>query len=275
MKKLILHCDLNCFYASVEMLYHPELRNVPMAIAGDPENRHGIILAKNVLAKKAGVKTAEAIFEAKKKCPNLVIRTPDYNKYAYFSDKVKSLYYEYTDKVEAFGPDECWLDISGSVKYFGSIQYIVNEILRRVKEEIGLTLSIGVSNNKIWAKLGSDLAKEDSYYVISRLEDIENLEAGDLLGVGYHTYEKLKEYGIYTIGDIAKKPIDYFKKILGKNGETLWYFANGYDLSDVKGYYEPEETIKSIGNSSTTIRDIYDLDDLKIIKAMSVFENTQ
>ena len=265
MKKLILHCDLNCFYASVEMLYHPELRNVPMAIAGDPENRHGIILAKNVLAKKAGVKTAEAIFEAKKKCPNLVIRTPDYNKYAYFSDKVKNLYYEYTDKVEAFGPDECWLDISGSVKYFGSIQYIVNEILRRVKEEIGLTLSIGVSNNKIWAKLGSDLAIEDSYYVISRLEDIEDLEASDLLGVGYHTYEKLKEYGIYTIGDIAKKPIDYFKKTLGKNGETLWYFANGYDLSDVKGYDEPEETIKSIGNSSTTIRDIYDMDDLKII----------
>ena len=119
MNKIILHCDLNCFYASVEMLYHPELRNVPMAIAGDPENRHGIILAKNVLAKKAGVKTAEAIFEAKNKCPNLIIRKPDYDSYTYYSNQVKKLYYEYTDKVESFGPDECWLDISSSIKYFG------------------------------------------------------------------------------------------------------------------------------------------------------------
>ena len=265
MNKIILHCDLNCFYASVEMLYHPELRNVPMAIAGDPENRHGIILAKNVLAKKAGVKTAEAIFEAKNKCPNLIIRKPDYDSYTYYSNQVKKLYYEYTDKVESFGPDECWLDISSSIKYFGSIKYIVENILRRVKEEIGLTLSIGVSNNKIWAKLGSDIAAEDSYFVISKLEDIENLPANDLLGVGFHTYEKLKSYGLYSIKDVAYSSQDYLKNILGKNGETLWYFANGYDLSKVRRYDDDEEEIKSIGNSSTTIRDLYDLDDLKLV----------
>ena len=265
MRKVILHCDLNCFYASVEMLYHPELRNVPMAIAGDPENRHGIILAKNVLAKRKGVKTAEAIFEAKNKCPDLVIRTPDYDSYMYYSDRVKRLYYEYTDRVEAFGPDECWLDITGSIRYFGSIKGIVEDILRRVKEEIGLTLSIGVSSNKIWAKLGSDIAAEDSYFVISRLEDIEALPAGDLLNVGYHTYEKLKSYGLYTVGDIARSSPKYMKGILGKNGETLWYFANGHDLSEVRRYDDSGEVIKSIGNSTTTVRDVYDMDDLKLV----------
>ena len=265
MNKVILHCDLNCFYASVEMLYHPEFRNVPMAIAGDPENRHGIILAKNVLAKKCGVKTAEAIFEAKNKCPDLIIRQPDYDSYAYFSKQVKDLYYQYTDKVEPFGPDECWLDISESIKYFGSIKFIVEDLLRRAREEIGLTLSIGVSNNKIWAKLGSDLATENSYFVISKLEDIGRLPAEDLLSVGKSTYERLKSYGLYTIGDIAHASSNYLKSILGKNGETLWYFANGYDLSSVKKYDDSGDPIKSIGNSSTTIRDIYDLDDLKII----------
>ena len=247
------------------MLYHPELRNVPMAIAGDPENRHGIILAKNVLAKKKGVKTAETISEAKKKCPNLLIRVPDYDSYMYFSKKVKDLYYEYTDKIESFGIDECWLDITESIRYFGSIKFIVEDILRRVKEEIGLTLSIGVSNNKIWAKLGSDLAAEDSYFVISSVDDIKNLPAKDLLNVGNKTYEKLKSYGIYTIGDIASSSPQYLKYILGKVGETFYYFANGYDLSPVKSFDDDGDVIKSIGNSTTSIRDLYDIDDVKIV----------
>ena len=122
MNKVILHCDLNCFFASVEMLYNPELRNVPMAIGGDQKQRHGIILAKNVLAKKKGIKTAESIVEARKKCPELVIRQADYESYIYFSDKVKQIYYQYTDKVEPFGIDECWLDISQSISYFGSVE---------------------------------------------------------------------------------------------------------------------------------------------------------
>lgn len=264
-KRVILHCDMNCYFASVEMLYHPELRDVPMAIAGDPENRHGIILTKNALAKKAGVKTAEPIWQAKKKCPNLVIRQPDYESYEYFSKKVKALYYEYTDKVESFGLDECWLDITDSIKLFGSIQNIVIGIIKRIQNEIGLTVSIGVSNNKIWAKLGSDIADVSEYYVISKLSDIENLPASSLLNVGSHTSEKLKSYGLITIGDVAKCSTNYLKGLFGKWGEMLWYFANGYDLSEVSGYNNPYEVIKSIGNSSTTIRDIYDLDDMKVV----------
>ena len=265
MKKVILHCDLNCFFASVEMLYHPEFRNVPMAIAGDPENRHGIILAKNVPAKRMGVKTAEAIHEAKAKCPNLIIRTPDYESYDHFSKKVRELYYEYTDRVEPFGMDECWLDTTESIKLFGSIENIVTQILYRVKVEIGLTLSIGVADNKIYAKLGSDLATEDSYYIVDSLDKIKDLPASSILNVGYHTYETLKSYGIFTIGELAHKPIGYLKAILGKFGETLYYFANGYDLSEVSLYDSDYEVVKSIGNSMTAIRDLYDMDDLKLI----------
>ena len=236
-----------------------------MAIAGDPENRHGIILTKNVLAKKAGVKVAEPIWQAKEKCPNLIIREPDYESYEYFSKKVKALYYEYTDKVESFGLDECWLDISDSIKLFGSIENIVISILKRVKYEIGLTLSIGVSNNKIWSKLGSDIANESEFYVISKLEDIQDLPASSLLNVGSSTSAKLKDYGLFTIGDIANCSSNYLKGILGKWGEMLWFFANGYDMSEVAGYNDPYEVVKSIGNSSTTVRDIYDMDDLKVV----------
>jgi len=247
------------------MLYHPEYRNVPMAIAGDPENRHGIILAKNVPAKRKGVKTAEAIFEAKKKCPNLIIRKPDYESYEYFSNKVRKLYYEYTDRVEPFGMDECWIDITSSIKYFGSVEKIVNDILFRVKNEIGLTLSIGVSYNKIYAKLGSDLASEDSFCLINDLSKIKDLPASDLLSVGPHTFEKLKSYGIYTIGDLANKNLSYLKAIFGKWGETLYYFSNGYDLSEVSLYDSDYQVVKSIGNSMTAIRDLYDIDDFKLI----------
>lgn len=236
-----------------------------MAIAGDPENRHGIILAKNVPAKKMGVKTAEAIHEAKSKCPNLIIRTPDYDSYEHFSKKVRELYYEYTDRVEPFGMDECWLDITESIKLFGSIENIVTQILNRVKIEIGLTLSIGIADNKIYAKLGSDLAPEDSYYIVDSLEKIKDLPASDILNVGYHTYETLKSYGIFTIGELANAPINYLKGILGKIGETLYYFANGYDLSEVSLYNADYEVIKSIGNSMTAVRDLYDMDDLKLI----------
>ena len=206
MKRVILHCDLNCFFASVEMLYHPQLRNVPMAVAGDPKCRHGIILAKNVLAKQRGIKTAETIGDAKKKCPELIIQRPDYDSYSYFSDRVRSLYYEYTDLVEPFGMDECWLDVTSSIRYFGSIETIVSEILRRVKEEIGLTLSIGVADNKIYAKLGSDLAKEDSSFFIRSPEDVFDLPAESLLYVGKSAIDRLHSYAIYTIGDIAKQP---------------------------------------------------------------------
>lgn len=236
-----------------------------MAVAGDPENRHGIILTRNVLAKKTGIKAAEPIWQAKKKCPNLVVVEPDYPSYVYFSKKVKDLYYEYTDKIESFGLDEAWLDITESIPYFKSKENIIKEILRRVKEEIGLTLSIGVSFNKIYAKLGSDIASEDSFFEINKPQDVFNYPASSLLMVGPHTTEKLKEYAIYTIGDIANTSAKYMKSILGKVGETLYYFAWGYDLSEVRKYTDDYESIKSIGNSTTTKRDLYDMDDVKMI----------
>ncbi len=265
MSKVILHCDLNCFYASVEMLYNPKLRNVPMAIAGDPKYRHGIILAKNVLAKKTGVKTAQTINDALKVCPNLVIRKPNYELYEHYSKKVRDLYYQYTDRIEPFGQDECWLDISESINYFGGVEKIVEELLFRVKDELGLTLSIGVSNNKIYAKLASDLALEDNYKIINSIQDIQDMPANTLLFVGKNINETLKTYGIYTIGELANKPISFLEKILGKFGMTLHNYANGIDDSDVCRFDEISDEVKSIGNSMTTIRDITNIDDFKIV----------
>lgn len=265
MSKVILHCDLNCFYASVEMLYNPKLRNVPMAIAGDPKYRHGIILAKNVLAKKTGVKTAQTINDALKVCPNLVIRKPNYELYEHYSKKVRDLYYQYTDRIEPFGQDECWLDISESINYFGGVEKIVEELLFRVKDELGLTLSIGVSNNKIYAKLASDLALEDNYKIINSIQDIQDMPANSLLFVGKNINETLKTYGIYTIGELANKPISFLEKILGKFGITLHNYANGIDDSDVCRFDEISDEVKSIGNSMTTIRDITNIDDFKIV----------
>ena len=262
---MILHCDLNCFFASVEMLHHPELRNIPMAVAGDPDHRHGIILAKNVPAKRKGVKTAETIGEALRKCPELTVLKPDYDSYLYFSEKVRDLYYEYTDRIEPFGIDECWLDISASISYFGSVDRIVKELLYRVKEEIGLTLSIGISFTRVYAKLGSDLAKEDAFCYIDSLDDIKDRPAASLLGVGYHTGEKLKAYGLYTIGDVAKKPLPYLKEILGKWGESLYCYVNGYESAPIPKYREQIEEVKSVGNSMTSIRDLQNMEDFKIV----------
>ena len=266
MKRTILHCDLNCFFASVEMLYHPEFRNVAMAVAGDPKDRHGIILAKNIIAKKAGVRTAESIRDALKKCPELIIRTPDYESYMYFSDRIRQLYYEYTDRVEPFGIDECWLDITHSISYFGSVEAIVTSLLERAKTEIGLTLSIGISFNKVYAKLGSDLAKEDSSCYIDSLEDVRYLPVSSLLGVGSRCAEILKNYGIETIGDATEKSQDYLHSILGKAGITIHRYACGLDDSEVSRYGDREtETVKSISHTMTSIRDISDLDDLKVM----------
>lgn len=265
MKRTILHCDLNCFFASAEMLYHPEFRNVPMAIAGDIRQRHGIILAKNVPAKKKGVKTAETIGQALKKCPELILRSPDYETYDYLSQKVRELYYEYTDRIEPFGIDECWLDISESIPYFGSWQFIVNSLLRRVREEIGLTLSIGVSDNKIYAKLGSDIAKEDAYFKIDSLNDIGHLPVSSLLGVGEKSINRLQSHGIRTIYDAANSEPSYLSSILGKYGISLYLYANGLDTSKVARIDQTAEPIKSISNSTTCSKDICGIDEFKIV----------
>ena len=267
MMRTILHCDLNNFYASVECLYHPELRGKPVAVSGDVENRHGIILAKNQLAKAAGVKTDEAIWQAKGKCPGLVCLPPDYRKYLRFSRLARKIYADYTDKIEAFGIDENWLDVSGSAALFGDGVKIANEIRQRIREEMGVTASVGVSWNKIFAKLGSDMKKPDATTVIT--EDnfrqlVWPLPVEELLYVGRSTKSKLNNRAGFTIGDLAARPVAHLKLALGVWGETLWTFANGLDAAPVAQSGE-ESFVKSVGNSTTTPRDLANYEDVKMI----------
>ena len=257
MKRTIFHIDQNCFFASVEMVAHPEYRNVPMAVTGDASKRHGIILARNELAKKAGVKTAEAIWQAEQKCPELVKVSSHYDKYAFYSGKLRALYEEYSDKVEPFGMDECWVDLTDVIGDRDPGQ-LADEIRRRVREEFKLTCSIGVSFNKIFAKLGSDYKKPDATTVITEdnFKDIVwPLPAADLLFVGGATAARLNEVNIRTIGDLANSSREFMTDYLGKPGEMLWLYANGIDDSPVAPADEQRQ-YKSIGNSMTTPKDI-------------------
>ncbi|WP_419569323.1 DNA polymerase IV [Ruminococcus sp.] len=263
--RAILHSDCNCFYASVECLLNPNIRDLPVAVSGDAENRHGIILAKNEKAKKYNVKTGEAIWQANKKCPQLLTVPARLDVYKKFSDKVRRIYSDYTDMVEPFGLDEAWLDISEDYK--NDALTIAKEISQRVKDEIGITVSIGVSFNKIFAKFGSDYKKPDAITCITRDNYktlVWNSPAGDLLYVGGATRKKLEQIGIYTIGDIANAPIGLLRTHLGKWGDLIYGFANGYDSSPVARIGEYSE-VKSIGNSTTAVRDLKNLDDIKVI----------
>lgn len=263
--RAILHSDCNCFYASVECLLNPNIRNLPVAVSGDAENRHGIILAKNEEAKKYNVKTGEAIWQAKKKCPQLLTVPARLDVYKKFSEQVRRIYANYTDQIEPFGLDEAWLDISQNYK--SNALTIASEISERIKREIGITVSIGISFNKIFAKFGSDYKKPDAITNISRdnyKTIVWNSPARDLLYVGGATQKKLEQIGIYTIGDIAKAPISLLRKHLGKWGDLIYGFANGYDSSPVAKIGEYSE-VKSIGNSTTAIRDLKTLDDIKVI----------
>ena len=249
----ILHVDMNNFYASVEGLYHPEIRNFPVAVAGDPLNRHGIILAKNMIAKKLGVTTGEAIWEAKLKAPGLVLVPPDYKKYIRFSRMAREIYYEYSDQVEAFGLDENWIDLTGSLSCLHSDPAtIADTIRRRVKEELGVTVSVGVSFNKIFAKLGSDLKKPDATTVIPFehfKEIVWPLPVGDLLFVGGASANRLREEHIYTIGELAHADPELLRRILGdKMSLQARNYANGINNSPVRA--EPEEA-KGYSNSVT------------------------
>ena len=267
MTRTILHVDLNNFYASVECLYRPELRGKPVAVSGDVENRHGIILAKNQLAKAAGVKTGEAIWQAKGKCPGLVCLPPDYRKYLRFSRLARKIYADYTDKIEAFGIDENWLDVTGSAALFGDGVRIANEIRRRIREEMGVTASVGVSWNKIFAKLGSDMKKPDATTLITEgnFRDIVwPLPVEELLYVGRSTKNKLNNRAVFTIGDLAARDVQLLKLTLGVWGETLWTFANGLDAAPVAQSGEVS-FIKSVGNSTTTPRDLVNIEDVKMI----------
>lgn len=256
--RTVLHCDLNNFFASVSLLSNPTLYDLPVAVCGSVEERHGIVLAKNEIAKKFGVKTAEAVWQAKQKCPDLITLAPDYNKYREYSHLARSIYERYTDFVEPFGIDECWLDVTGSHLLFGNGEEIAERIRRQIKSELGITVSIGVSFNKIFAKLGSDMKKPDGITVISKenfKEKVWGLPVSDLLFIGKNTTDKLTRLGIFTIGDIAKCDGDSLKRLLGKNGLLLKEYALGEDNSPV-AHIDKTEIPKSVGRSVTPNHDI-------------------
>ena len=258
MARNILHCDMNNFYASVECMLSPELKQYPVAVCGSVEERHGIVLAKNYKAKAFKVATGDAVWQAKQKCPDLVVVPPHYEEYLKYSKLAKAIYCDYTNQVEPYGMDKCWLDISGTKKLFGNPVDVANEIRERIKFELGLTISVGVSFNKIFAKLGSDYKKPDAVTVFEKetfREKIWGLPASDLLGVGRATTRVLNNYCIRTIGDLANSDYDFIKRILGKNGVSLWLYANGRDNSTVKDikFVSP---VKSIGHGITTVVDL-------------------
>ena len=259
-ERTILHCDLNNFFASVSLLSHKEFKDKPVAVCGSTEERHGIVLAKNEIAKKYGVKTAEVTWQAKLKCPELIILPPDYEAYSRYSIAARRIYERYTDIIEPFGIDECWLDVTGSRLLFGDGEEIAYRIKDEIKNELGCTISVGVSFNKVFAKLGSDMKKPDAVTVITKenfKDKIFKLPIGDLLFAGKKTVEKLNRYGIYTIGDLSLCKDDMLKKILGINGIELKNSALGLDNSAVTPYGD-DYIPKSVGRSITPKEDIND-----------------
>jgi len=248
---------MNNYFASVEMLTHPEARRVPMAVCGDPALRHGIVLAKNEPAKKFGIQTGESTYSAKSKCPWLTILPPHYQEYLRYAKISRGIYSEYTDGVYPFGMDEAWLDLTGKVGTFDECVKTGNEIRERIKRQLGLTISVGVSFNYVFAKLASDMKKPDATTVIPKdsFRDIVwRLPAKDLLFVGDATYKKLSRLSLLSLGDVATQSPQFLKAILGKKGLTLWQFANGDDSSFDPG--AGKDDVKSIGNSMTPPRDI-------------------
>ena len=252
--RIILHCDLNCFFASVELLDKPALQNVPVAVCGDPASRHGIILAKNEPAKRLGVQTAETVWQAKQKCPHLILLPPHHSLYADYSRRVNTIYGQYTDLVEPFGIDESWLDVTGSLHLFGGdARQLADDIRARLRQELGLTISVGVSFNKVFAKLGSDYKKPDATTVISRenwRDMVWPLPVGDLLFVGRAARRTLSQFGVETIGQLAACKPELLEQLMGKAGLQLYRYANGLDDAPVRPQHE-QEPVKSVGNSTT------------------------
>lgn len=265
MEKEILHVDCNKFYASVECYLHPELRDKPLAVGGNEKSRHGIILTKNEIASRYGLVVGEPLWKARQKCPDLIIVPPNFPLYMEFSKRVRNILEDYTDLIEPFGLDEAWLDVTGDWHKTGF--EIAQEIRNRVKNEIGITVSVGLSFNKIFAKLGSDYKKPDAVTVITRenyRDIVWPLPCSDLLMIGRATTKKLNAYGVYTIGDVANADDRFMKNLLGKNGQMLQRFARGQDTSPVR-HMDLSRDIKSIGNSTTTPRDLINDEDVKIV----------
>lgn len=271
-ERAILHSDLNSFYASVEMMLDPSLRGKPVAVCGSTEERHGIVLAKSDLAKKAGVKTGMVNWEARQLCKDLIVVPPQYDQYLKYSKLTQAIYHRYTDQVEPFGMDECWMDVTGSQGIYGDPMSIAESIRRSVRDELGLTVSIGVSFNKIFAKLGSDMKKPDAITQIRRedfMEKVWPLEASEMIYCGRATTAKLAKYGIHTIGQVAETDPMFLKRLFGVNGLALWRYANGTDTSRVmhKDFVSP---VKSVGHGITCVADLEDEDEVhKVILALS------
>lgn len=267
MTRTILHSDMNNCYASIERKLNPSLVGKRLVVCGSARDRHSIVLAKSYEAKAFGVKTGDSLFEAKMKCPGLVAVKPHYDEYFKFSKLAHKIYYSYTNQVEPFGLDECWLDVTGSEKLFGSGETIAHEIKERIKKELGITVSIGVSYNKIFAKLGSDLKKPDAVTVIKKndfKEIVWPLSTDAIIGIGSKTKKKLMYMNINTLGELAKADVNLLKRKLGIRGLYLWQYANGYDTSEVCDYYHRDK-IKSISRGVTTKADLNSYDEVKKI----------
>ncbi len=249
---------MNSCYASVECSLNPSLKGKPVAVGGNEESRHGIILAKSEEAKICGVKTGEPLWQARQKCPELIIVEPHFDAYKKYSKMAREIYRRYTDKIEPMGLDEAWCDLTGSTLAFGSGEYICGEIKESFKRELDITVSIGLSYNKIFAKLGSDLANRDSIVTISS-ENFKRvvwpLPVTAIMGVGKSTGETLRRYGVSTVGDLARCDVKWLELIFGVMGQVLWKYANGLDDSVVMpdGY---REQIKSIGHGVTCKSDL-------------------
>lgn len=271
--RTVLHCDGNAFFASCETALHPEYARVPMAVCGSTEDRHGIVLAKNELAKRYGVATAEPVWQAKKKCPQLLTVRPTYGLYDEMSAKMNAIFRDYTDLVEPFGVDESWLDVTGSARLFGSGEDIAAEIRRRVKEELALTVSVGVSFNKVFAKLGSDMKKPDATTVIpykSFASAVWRLPVSALLFAGPSVTQRLGRVGIYTIGDLAAADGGFIGEYLGKSGLMLREFARGNDFAPVREctYRRRPE---SVGQGMTFRRNLVSEEDISFaVKYLSM-----
>lgn len=270
MERVIFHIDMNNFFASVECMLNPSIANKAVVVCGDPNLRHGIVLAKNMLAKSAGIKTGEPLWQAHQKCANLVCVVANHANYVKYSKIAREIYKRYSAKIEPFGLDEVWMDVSAINFSISDGKNLADEIREVIKEEMGITASVGVSFNKIFAKLGSDYKKPDATTVISKenFKDIVwKLPANDLFFCGRATTKKLNMRNIFTIGDIACANPEHLRDYLGKNGVTLWNYANGYDTSPVADIHNNRE-VKSIGNSTTTYRDLITFEDIKCVLYM-------
>ena len=264
--RYILHCDCNGFFASVELLSYPELWDKPVAVGGDSETRHGIVLAKNEAAKKYGIKTAETLWQARKKCPDLIVLPPHHDRYSHYSKIINGIYTQYTDLVEPFGIDESWLDVTNTYMLFAdSPQQLADELRQRIKYETGLTISVGVSFNKIFAKRGADYKKPDATTVIDRnnyKDIVYPLSVGDLIYVGKSTQSALAEMGVKTIGQLAQMPLKTLEERFGKHGTDLYKYANGLEDSPVSSYYS-EKDVKSIGSGNTFGKNLNTMEEIK------------